>query len=845
MAYALLLSGVAAPTLAQGQGSDLDSILAGSGPSEQSSDANKKGGDAPPTAIADKPAESPPESPSASVTSKKDVPTEATSEAVPIKAAPSGGTQPSPPRSRMIEEIVVTAQKREESIKDVPLSVTAYSAGALDAKGVHDASDLPKLTPGLTITTQVGFTSTFLRGCGSDAFILGDPYVATYVDGVYYPFALGSIQDFGTIDRIEVLKGPQGTLFGRNALCGAIRIITRAPSLDKPEISLQETYQANPLGSKLRAYASLPIGHVVALSVAGIDNYADSYIHGVQGPNRDPLPKDRTTGYRFQAEAKPMDWLDLRLSYSRTAQNGPETYSVNTDPSLLGTLVGIRPQDPYSGRNNDSIYFHSFNRTYFGVLNADFNWFTARLSGSHQYVQNNQSYDFDGSPVPFAEFVSDPGFAQTNTGEFQLLSNENAPLSSWLQTQIGGYYFNERAGFNPAYLQVGGINLQDGTILGFALPPALTRTLSALLGNLPVPVGVALNFHGILDTRSFAFYSQDTVTLTDWFSITGGARYQQEKRIIEISDGGLRNENGTTTDIPGQNYSGFTDPQWAHTTSSVDPKVSLNFRPQWELMKFLGDSPLLYANFQTATTSDTFNVINIYTPPQKVHGSKTYAYEAGLKTKFLDDLIDFNAAVFHYRISEPQVQVVSLLAGGAVRLENAGGERIEGADFDTTIQILPSITNGGLVLAVSGAYVQSVYTDYQNGSGFNEVTGLYSGTNNFTGHQIVRSPKWSGTVALSETVPTSVGPIELAADYYMTSKFYYLAQDDPSVEEKPYTVLGMHASFLYQPWNLRVTAFGSNILNEHYDAARFRTDFGTNDTAAPLAQYGLRASYDY
>lgn len=118
--------------------------------------------------------------------------------------------------------------------------MTAYSAGALDAKGVHDASDLPKLTPGLTITTQVGFTSTFLRGCGSDAFILGDPYVATYVDGVYYPFALGSIQDFGTIDRIEVLKGPQGTLFGRNALCGAIRIITRVSEQQRKAV--ERTY---------------------------------------------------------------------------------------------------------------------------------------------------------------------------------------------------------------------------------------------------------------------------------------------------------------------------------------------------------------------------------------------------------------------------------------------------------------------------------------------------------------------------------------------------------------------------------------------------------------------------
>src|SRR3546814_10697576 len=132
-------------------------------------------------------------------------------EALPVTPAPRS-------TSRVIEEIVVTAQKREESQQDVPISIQAYSGGALEALGVEDPTQVGRLVPGFQFSSVAGYTLLYLRGVGTDAFVpSSDPSVATYIDGVYMPSAHGVIQSFGGIERVEVLKGPQGSIFGGHA----------------------------------------------------------------------------------------------------------------------------------------------------------------------------------------------------------------------------------------------------------------------------------------------------------------------------------------------------------------------------------------------------------------------------------------------------------------------------------------------------------------------------------------------------------------------------------------------------------------------------------------------------
>jgi iron complex outermembrane receptor protein len=152
-----------------------------------------------------------------------------------VGAAAQEGNEATKKRSnRLLEEVVVTAQKREEDSQDVPIAIQAFSGDKLDAFGIEDTADLQRITPGLTFTYTYGYTLIYLRGVGSDAFLPNaDPSVATYIDGINIPASQGKQDTLGPVKRVEVLKGPQGTLFGRNATAGAISIVTEDPPVDE------------------------------------------------------------------------------------------------------------------------------------------------------------------------------------------------------------------------------------------------------------------------------------------------------------------------------------------------------------------------------------------------------------------------------------------------------------------------------------------------------------------------------------------------------------------------------------------------------------------------------------
>ena len=228
-------------------------------------------------------------------------------ETIPVAQKESEPANPiKEPKSRLVEEIVVTAQKREENLQDVPISVQAFSGEMLDALGVGDQTDLQRITPGLNVTNQVSYVMTFLRGVGTDATIAAEPSVATYIDGIYYPFASNLAQNFGAVDRIEVLKGPQGTLYGRNASGGSINFITRAPA-DTRDAQLELTY-----GSfetvRAQGHVNLPMGDSAA-RIAFIASEGDGYIRNSVDDRR--FAEEDYWGVRGSLRLAPTE--DLRI----------------------------------------------------------------------------------------------------------------------------------------------------------------------------------------------------------------------------------------------------------------------------------------------------------------------------------------------------------------------------------------------------------------------------------------------------------------------------------------------------------------------------------------------------
>ncbi len=481
---------------------------------------------------------------------------------------------------------------------------------------------------------------------------------------------------------------------------------------------------------------------------------------------------------------------------------------------------------------------------YSGQLQFFTSSFDLKLLMSRQQIEVRQTYDFDGSAVPLVRFATSPAYSDVRTGELQILSKDTSWGSDWLQWVVGAYYFESTAGFDTLNLRVANTNLAEGLILGRELVPqtirnAVNRVLEGIPGSLSTPTG-EISLVGILDTKSISYYAQSTVALTDTLSLTLGARYQDEDRTLVESSAGLGTSGGRTLEYV--HLSADRDPDLADNTSSFSPKIGLDYRPQ---VSWLSADTLLYTSWQKATKSSTYNVVNFLDmTAEKVEPEKIEAYEIGIKTRFFDNLLSLNAAAFHYRIDNPQVQFISLFAGGVVTFENAGSSRVVGFDFDALMQVFPSLLDG-LILTLNGAYLDTEYTSYKNGSGYGEETGFFSQGNDYSGNNIVRSPKVSGTVAILQTLPAPSGTIEIGLDYYYNSGFSYLAQGTPNAEEPSYGVLGAQIGYLYEPWNLRITAFGRNLTGAHYNYSRFITDFGTNDARAPLEQYGLRLQLTY
>tara|TARA_R110001592_G_scaffold63585_5_gene194874 strand:+ start:13237 stop:15720 length:2484 start_codon:yes stop_codon:yes gene_type:complete len=748
------------------------------------------------------------------------------------------------PINRLLEEVIVTAQKRKESPQDVPISLQAFSAENLEARGVLDNFGLPKITPGLTITQQVGYTTTYIRGIGSDAFLLADPSVVNYIDGIYQPFALSLVQDFGAVERIEVLKGPQGTLFGRNALGGAINVITKDSSTESVEVSLQAVIGSFQQSNN-RLHVNLPIANWLAVSLSGVFSTQEAHHDGrldVRPDNTDgrDLPKEKSQAGRFKLRLLPAEWLDINLAYYRLDIEGTGTvFAVNTEPSLISELAGVRPMDPYNGENNEAVYSEAINENFYGKVDINAPWLDIKVLASEQRIVSRQLFDYDGARQPLVTFALDPGVADVRTTELQLLSNEGSWGSDWLEWILGAYYFDATQGLS-GFLQAATTDLDRGLLLGARLPEVVPATLEALLGDSLLPTGT-VDAVGLVGTESLAIFSQVKLDVTSWLSLTGGLRWQNEERVLIESSSGLRTLGGQV--VPLQNFSGRDNPDFRDTTRSLDPKLVLEMRPNWQI---LGPDAMLYASWQTATKSSTFNAVNITDDPEYVRAEELTAWELGMKAQLFDGMASLNLAAFQYNIEDQQVQFISVLEGGIATFENAAEAQIQGLEIETTAQLFPSLWSG-LVLNMAYAFLDSEYVSFPDGSGFDEDTGLLTQNNDFTGNQVVRTPELSGTIGLTQAfdLPSLAGTIEVGASYYYNSGFYYLAQNTPNVQENAYELVDARLTYIHNLWNLRVSVFGNNLLGEKYNYSRLATDFGTSDAVAPLRSIGLRLNWDY
>ena len=738
-------------------------------------------------------------------------------------------------KNRLIEEVVVMAQKRAEDAQDVPISLAAFSEQKLDAMGIDDPKDLAQFTPGMYYGQTVNFAVIYIRGVGSDAFLPdSDPSVATYIDGIYYPFANGQSQAFGAVERVEVLKGPQGTLFGRNSTGGAINIITKSPGVE-PEVSVLASKESFDY-TNLRLHGSLPVTDWLAASVSYTKAESDNYYKGTRGDGNggsESFPKEESEGYRMKIRFSPTENMDLNLAYIKFDQYGVSSTAMpNVAPSVLAQTLGIEAQTrEYYVDVDVPSYFSLDNDVYYGQFEWRTDWFDMKILASKQDIATDNVYDFDGSDTPFITFDAKGQFADVKTQEIQFLSNENGP--EWIEWIVGAFHLEQESGFPLNRLSVLGLDLSDGALLGIPVPEGLINVVSGLTSGLgiSVPDGVSLGLVSLLGTKSTAYFAQSTLHFTDDLYLTLGGRYQEETRGVIESSVGLVGLDGSNSSLLQ-----FSRP--VSDTNNFSPKVSVGYN--------FGDDILAYATYTQGYKSGTFNTVNVYDEPEYVRPETVTTKEIGLKSQFFDQGLTMNFAIFENEIEDLQVQFISLLSGGAVSLENAGGARIRGIDFDSQWVPMPDM-NPGLVLALTGSYLDSEYTSYVNGSGYNEGDGFYNNRQgDFTGNRVTRTPKFSGSFGLNQVVEVSdLGELEFSTSVYYNQGFYYLAQNSPVSWEDEYYVVDAALGFLHYDTNIRVTAFGKNLSDDRYTYSQFHTDAGRSDYLAPPRTYGLRVNWEY
>ncbi|PZQ94937.1 MAG: TonB-dependent receptor [Cereibacter sphaeroides] len=550
-------------------------------------------------------------------------------------------------------DILVTASKTGATrLQDTPLAITAFNAAKLEATGIKDVRDLASLTPNLQVTQNASFSQVYIRGIGSNNVFGGsDPSSTIHLDGVYLARPASYLSNFLDVERIEVLRGPQGTLYGRNSVGGTINIVSRKPT-DELTAKAQLTYGNYDL-ARIEGYISGPVlQDKVSASISFIGSRRDGYLKNVVAGVGD-ADNERTIGTRGQLRFTPSQPLEiiLRADYvhSDDALAGyVKLLQTTTDPqanSILGdyrkVALNIRPAS---------------NRTQWGTageVNYDLGG-NAKIKSLTAYRSSRlvQVGDTDGTAL---------NGRRTDQYENQHQFSEELNLTDkigGLTYIIGAYYFNE-------HIDV------DSSVTTYS-------------------TGVRANFAPTIDTTAWAGFVQGNYALTDQLSVTAGIRYTQERKHFDQVATNFSLATGLALATYPRVYS------IADTYKAWTPKFGVEYRPV--------EGVMLYASATRGFKSGGFN-FSSSNAAQGFAPETLWSYEAGTKLDLFDRKLRLNGTYFHYDYKGLQVQ--SFLTPGVVDITNASDATVNGVEFEAE-----GHPAKWLQLGANLAYLDAVYKNY-------------------------------------------------------------------------------------------------------------------------------------
>ena len=685
-----------------------------------------------------------------------------------------------------VGEIIVTAQRRAENLQNVPIAVTAVTAAKLSAAGVSGTSDLSLVVPGLSLESSIGYAQPRLRGVGTTANGPGvENPVATYIDGVYIASAPASLLSFNNISQIEVLKGPQGTLFGRNATGGLIQVTTPNPS-ERFHGDVAATYGAYDT-SRLEGYvtgALLP--GVAADFAAQFGHQGDGYGSDI-ALDRPVDRTDRDIALRSSISFRPTEATQVRViaDYENADSNNTFRASPGTRP-LFGANFGGSPWD-----TNEDFYPKQFYQGGGVSVTATQDLGFAQLLSISAYRRSNYffTFDFDGTPAPIAyfpdTFQQDAQFSQ----ELQLSSK----ASRFIQWATGVYYFTSDARFSPSQTNFG--------------PPVVSA--SSPLDQLDTLADER--------TNSVAGDGQATAALTKATHLTLGIRYTYEVRNFRGDEFG---------------YVGDQIPIGALFPAV---KEGVNYsKPTWRIALDQRFSPqvLAYVSYNRGFKSGGFNVSD---PTNPAYSPETLdAYEVGLKTDLLEKRLRVDASAFYYNYSNIQV---ARFTTGAIDFYNGAQAEIYGLDLDVDAAI-----NADLRLTGGFELLHDRFTSFPNAEIGTPIPtgGTAEMLGSAAGNRLPFSP--DAVINLSGDYTHDYGFLHVAANLTYAYNTGWFTEPDNHLRQNPFSTVNVSLSLAPRDTGVTVRFWAKNLTN----AAVFTQDStaGFFDTAsyAPPRTFGLTVS---
>ncbi|WP_234178574.1 TonB-dependent receptor [Sphingopyxis sp. NFH-91] len=688
-----------------------------------------------------------------------------------------------------LDDIIVTAQKRAEGLSDVPISISAVSGKQVESYGQTNLEQISSSVPNLKITQTAIANRIAIRGIASGDNKGFEQSVAMFVDGVYYGRDQLSRLPLVDMERVEVLRGPQPTLFGKNAIAGAVNITTRSPT-DEFEGTVSGLYEFNHKELQLTGVLSGPLSDGIEARVVGYHRSMDGYFYNQKLKRNEPNVDEYYVRGKVEFDKGGPLAAELKLEYADFAMKGQPRdvfgavgnyNAVFQGPFFVSTVPDyVREDNGYESRN----------KVFGATLNADLE------IGEHTLTSVTSLLDYKTREIVDVDFSGISFLDGTNLREDYRQFSQELRLTS-----PGGEAFNFIGG---VYYQHAKLDVQDFTLFN------------------PTFLGLGAPFNALGDTRNDRDYSQTSdlisafaqgeLSLTDQLRVTAGARFNHEKksgrRSLAIVQGPLSTAPAAVVaavfralNIEAHSIAGKL------SEDSFNPMVNVQFDATDDLM--------LYASYARGTKAGGFDIRSNSLPTSttvakpgafEFQDESADNFEAGLKYKGRD--VAFNLSFYRTKYKDLQVNIFDGTLNFNVR--NAAAARTQGIEADFRAALAEGLTISGAI-----AYLDFKFTNFTDGQCYYLQTPGPGGFCDYSGKRNALSPKWSGNLNVDYWTPVGSDlklSFNVNADF--SSSYIAAANLDPRTYQGSYAKLGARIGLGQIDNRWEVALIGRNLTDQ-------------------------------